>query len=250
MSSQHSNAILDNLPRSDLKLLEDGLKPFALKLGHVIAEPGEPIEHAYFPISGLISVVVPLEGGESIEAGVVGRGDVFGAGAAFGARHHVNRAIVQLPGAALTIPSAKLAAAANASEALRRELFFQDRFILAQAQQSAACNARHDITQRLATWLLRVRERAQQDDLALTQEFLGQMIGVQRASISLAASQLQAAGIIRYRRGMIRILDPHRLEQVACECFAMLREQREEIGLKQDLATIAHLATVQPSLEK
>ena len=146
---------------------------------------------------------------------------------------------MQLPGTALTIASADLAEAANASEALRRELFFQDRFILAQAQQSAACNARHDITQRLATWLLRVRERAQQDDLGLTQEFLSQMIGVQRPSISLAASQLQEGGIISYRRGMIRILDPKRLESVACECFASLRAQRADIGIKQDIAMLA-----------
>lgn len=233
MSGQ-TNTILKNLPPGDLKLFESALRPMTLTPGHILAEPGAPIERAYFPISGMISVVVPLSGGDSIESAVIGRSDVFGAGVAFGASLHVNRGIVQMAGAALTIAGAELAEAANKSEPLRRELFFQDRFLLAQAQQSAACNAKHDIKQRLATWLLRVRDRAQQNDLPLTQEFIGQMIGVQRPSISLAASELQDAGLILYRRGMIRILDLAGLERVACECFAALREQRAEVVAHQD----------------
>jgi CRP-like cAMP-binding protein len=232
--SGQTNTILQNLPPSDLKLFESALKPMTLTQSHVLAEQGTPIDRVYFPISGLISVVVPLSGGESIESAVIGRSDVFGAGVAFGASLHVNRGVVQMAGTALTIAGTELAEAANKSQALRNELFFQDRFLLAQAQQSAACNARHDIKQRLATWLLRVHDRAQQDDLPLTQEFIGQMIGVQRPSISLAASELQDAGLILYRRGMIRILDLAGLERVACECFATLREQRSEIMAHQE----------------
>ena len=232
--SNQTNTILKNLPPGDLKLFESALKPMTLTPGYVLAEPGTPIERVYFPISGMLSVVVPLSGGESIESAVIGRSDVFGAGVAFGASLHVNRGIVQMAGAALSIAGTDLAEAANKSESLRRELFFQDRFLLAQAQQSAACNAKHDIKQRLATWLLRVRDRAQQDDLPLTQEFIGQMIGVQRPSISLAASELQNAGLILYRRGMIRILDLAGLEHVACECFAALRQQRSEAMAHQE----------------
>ena len=164
--------------------------------------------------------MVPLAGGEFIEAGVVGRGDVFGAGVAFGARYHINRAIAQIPGSASVMKASDLIAAAKSSETLRRALFLSDQFMLAQAQQSAACNAKHTVPQRLATWLLRVRERAQQEDMPLTQEFLSQMLGVQRASVSIAASEMQDAGLIRYQRGTIRITNLPKLEKVACECYA------------------------------
>jgi CRP-like cAMP-binding protein len=225
--SIHPNLILRNLSKSDLALFEGALTPQSFVHGDVLAEAGMPIERVFFPNSGLISVVVPLASGEAIEAGVVGRADVFGAGAIFGARHHVNSAVVQMPGSASVIKAADLVSAANRSETLRRTLFLHDQFILAQAQQSAACNARHEIPQRLATWLLRVHDRAQQDELNLTQEFLSQMLGVQRASVSIAAKAMQDAGLIQYRRGTIRITDMANLEAVACECYAVLRGQFE-----------------------
>ena len=225
--STHPNSILRSLSKSDLSLFEGALTSHAFTHGQVLGEVGMPIEHVFFPSSGMISVVVPLRTGEIIEAGVVGRTDVFGASAVFGARLHVNTGVVQMPGSALVIRAADLTAAARKSETLRNELFLHDQFILAQAQQSAACNARHDIPQRLATWLLRVRDRAQQEDLPLTQECLAQMLGVQRASVSIAAGELQEAGLIRYRRGHIQITDQERLKQVACECYASLRAQHE-----------------------
>jgi CRP-like cAMP-binding protein len=156
---------------------------------------------------------------------VIGRADVFGAGVAFGATMHINTAVMQMSGSCSVIKATDLVKAASASETLRRELFMREQFLLAQAQQSAACNAKHEIPQRLATWLLRVHDRAQQDELSLTQEFLGQMLGVQRASVSIAAAALQDAGIIQYRRGSIRIVDQKRLEASACECFETLRAQ-------------------------
>jgi CRP-like cAMP-binding protein len=225
--SVYPNAILRNLSKSDLALFEGALSSHAFTHGQVLGEAGMPIEHAFFPSSGLISVVVPLRGGEVIEAGVIGRTDVFGASVALGAKLHVNTGVVQMPGSALVIKAADLAAAAKKSETLRHELFLSDQFVLAQAQQSAACNARHDIPQRLATWLLRVRDRAQQEDLPLTQEYLAQMLGVQRASVSIAAGALQEAGMIRYRRGHIHIVDVARLKQTACECYAAVRAQYE-----------------------
>jgi CRP-like cAMP-binding protein len=229
MVSTHPNSILRHLSAADLKLFEGMLTPVSFVHGETLAEIGLPIERVFFPNSGMISVVVPLASGEAIEAGVIGRADVFGAGAAFGAKHHINNAVCQMPGSFSVIKAADLANAAAQSETLRRELFKREQFLLAQAQQSAACNARHDIPQRLATWLLRVHDRAQQEELALTQEFLGQMLGVQRASVSIAAAALQDAGIIQYRRGSIRILDQKRLEASACECFDALRMQFERM---------------------
>jgi CRP-like cAMP-binding protein len=227
--SNYPNSILRHLSQSDLALFEGALKTHTFAQGEVLTEIGAPIDRVFFPNSGLISIVVPLASGEVIEAGVIGRADVFGAAGAFGVKHHVNSAVVQMPASASVIKTAALAAAASQSETLRRALFLNDQFILAQAQQSAACNARHNITQRLATWLLRVQERAQQDDLNLTQEFLSQMIGVQRASVSLAASAMQEAGMIRYRRGSLHITNREMLEDTACECYEALRAQRDRM---------------------
>ena len=223
--STHPNVILRTLSKSDLALFESALSSLAFTNGQVLGEVGTPIDRVFFPSSGLISVVVPLRSGDVIEAGVVGRTDVFGASVALGGRLHVNTGVVQMPGSALVIKADILTNAAGKSETLRNQLFLHDQFILAQAQQSAACNARHDIPQRLATWLLRVRDRAQQEDLPLTQEFLAQMLGVQRASVSIAAGEMQKAGLIRYRRGHIQITDVPGLKQVACECYASLRAQ-------------------------
>lgn len=225
--STHPNAILNHLSKSDLALFEGALTARSFVRGDVLAEIDSPIDHAYFPSCGLISLVVPLQGGEVIEAGVVGRQDVFGASAAFGAKVHVNRAVAQISGVALVIKAAELIKAAHKSETLRHDLFMYDQFILAQAQQSAACNARHDISQRLATWLLRISDRAQQDELPLTQEFLSQMLGVQRASVSIAAGAMQEAGMIQYRRGRLKITDPNKLEEIACECYAAVRAHHE-----------------------
>ncbi len=230
--STHPNFILKNLSASDLKLFEGALTAVSFTHGELVGEAGTPIESVYFLNSGLISIVVPLANGEAIEAGVIGRHDVYGASVAFGAKFHMNRAMIQMPGSASVIKSADLIVAANASPTLRHELFLQDQFMLAQSQQSAACNAKHNIPQRLASWLLRVSDRSQQDELPLTQEFLSQMLGVQRASVSIAAGEMQDAGIIRYQRGNVRIIDRAKLEHIACECYAALRIQRQRM-LKQ-----------------
>ena len=221
--STHPNSILKHLSKSDLALFEGALTAKSFVHGDMLAEAGSPVENVYFPNSGLISIVVPMKNGEVIEAGIIGRQDVFGAAAAFGGKTHINNAVAQMPGSFSMIKVADLINATTKSETLRRDLFLHDQFILAQAQQSAACNARHDITQRLATWLLRVRDRAQQEELALTQEFLGQMLGVQRASVSIAAGAMQEAGMIQYRRGSIHITDTPKLEDTACECCSVLR---------------------------
>jgi CRP-like cAMP-binding protein len=223
--STHPNSILKHLSKTDFALFEGALTARSFVHGELVAEAGSPIDQVYFPNSGLISIVVPLKNGEVIEAGIVGRQDVFGVAAAFGAKTHVNRAVAQMPGSFSVMKAADLINATNKSETLRRDLFLHDQFMLAQAQQLAACNARHDITQRLAALLLRVRDRAQQEELALTQEFLGQMLGVQRASVSIAAGAMQEAGMIQYRRGSIHITDTPKLEQTACECYGVLRAQ-------------------------
>ena len=221
----HLNGFIQNLPSSDIEMLRPLFKAKSFGHGDVIAEAGQPIEDVWFVNSGMLSVIVPLQTGEAIEAGVVGADEVFGASGAFGMHFHINTAVGQMPGSAFVIACAALKKAVARSTTLSHALAAQEQFLLAQAQQTAACNARHAIPQRLATWLLRVRDRSQRDELNLTQEFLSQMLGVQRASVSIAAAQMQQSGLIRYKRGNVRIMDLQGLEQAACECYSAVRDQ-------------------------
>lgn len=220
---------LHSLSHSDSALLSPHLKAVKFNQGDVLAETGVPINQVYFPESGLISIVVELATGDRLEAALAGRDGVVGGAAGLGGTVHVNTAVGQMPGTCQVLKVSNLIDAARKSETLRSALFRYEQYMLAQAQQSAACNARHQIPQRLATWLLRVQDAAKEDELSLTQEFLAQMLGVQRASISLVAASLQDRGVIRYRRGHVRIVDFPGLESTACECYAALRTQRERL---------------------
>lgn len=228
MNHNH-NGFLDALEAHDLQLIRRHLKIVAMAHGDVLGEAGTPIQQIYFPHSGLISIVVPLETGDRIEAAVAGRSGLLGASAALGVHVHLNTAIVQMPGSASVMPADQFARAASESENIRNLAFRHTQFMLAQGQQSAACNARHHIPQRLCNWLLRVRDAAGQDELALTQEFLAQMLGVQRASVSLVAADLQDRGLIHYRRGDLQITDPEGLKANACECYQAVRKQYERL---------------------
>jgi CRP-like cAMP-binding protein len=231
----HPNTFIQNLSESDAVLLSSAFTTREFPQGEVVAEPGDPIEQVLFMHNGLISVVVPLESGEAIEAGVIGREEVFGACGALGAKSHVSKAIVQMPGTASVIKTADLTKLARQSNTLLRALVVHEQFLLAQAQQTAACNARHEIPQRLATWLLRVSDRSAENEMPLTQEFLAQMLGVQRASVTIAAGALRDAGLISYRRGRIVIDDRAKLEKLACECYSAIRTQYERtIGSVDD----------------
>ena len=227
--NQNENGFLGALAPRDLELIRPHLKTVALVHGETLAETGAPITQIYFPHRGLISIVVALESGDRIEAAVAGRSGVLGASSALGVHVHLNTAIVQMPGSASVMPAEQFAQAGSQSENIRILAFQHTQFMLAQGQQSAACNARHHIPQRLATWLLRVRDAAGQDELDLTQEFLAQMLGVQRASVSLVAADLQNRGLIRYRRGNLQITDLEGLKASSCECYQAVRKQYERL---------------------
>ena len=180
---------------------------------------------AVFPIHGLISVVAELASGERIETALIGHEGLFGGSFIFGAKTHLSLSFVQMPGNGLTIRGSDFAELAEDCETLTALTFWHEQYLLAQAQQSTACNARHSISQRLATWLLRARDAAGQMRVDLTQEFLAQMLGVQRASVSTVAAKLQDDGLISYRRGRIEIVDEKKLTAAACECRNAVRMQ-------------------------
>jgi CRP-like cAMP-binding protein len=221
------NRLLAALPAAELASLTPAIKDVGLERGTVLQRPGDAIEHVYFPHSGMISVVVVMQTGEEVETATIGREGALGTGVALGSRHATSRALVQLPGMAARIPAAQFVAAASRSAAIRDIAARYNTLLIAQIQQSVACNALHDAEARLCRWLLSCSDRVNSDTIPLTQEFLGQMLGVRRTTVTIVARMLQAAGMIRYRRGVIQIIDRAALEEGACECYATTRRHIE-----------------------
>lgn len=225
----YENRLLNALSKSNPDLLRNRLKPIDFVHGDVLAEAGRPIAQAIFPRSGLVSVVVDLQEGDRIEVAMIGPAGALGGGAIFGATRQLCTAFAQLPGRAWAMRVEDLIDVATASGEFRELMFAQEQYLLAQAQQTAACNAKHTIMHRLCTWLLRAQDTCGGGELLLTQENLAQMLGVQRASVSMFASQLQERGLIQYRRGRLHVADPHGLASHACECHTALRHHHKRL---------------------
>jgi CRP-like cAMP-binding protein len=200
-----------------------------LKHKTTLIRAGEPLKYVYFPDSGVLSMVIRLLNGTTIEAGMIGRDSVFGAVAALDGGIAINDAIVQLPGTATVLTVPQLRKAADESSTFRTTLIRHEQALLAQALQSAACNGSHTVEARMSRWLLRAHDLSGGDDLPLTQEFLAQMLAVERSRVSLVASTLQHAGLIRYSRGHIILIDIPGLKESACECYATTKAVYEAL---------------------
>ena len=223
------NRFLAALPAHDLSLLAPHLRTVALERGTMLHDVGEEIEHVYFPHTGMVSLVAVMQSGATVETATVGRGGLIGASAGLGARSTFGRAIVQLPGTAAWLAASQFHAAANESQAIRHLVVRYNDLLLAQVQQSVACNALHALESRLCRWLLQTHDCVDGDAIPLTQEFLAQMLGVRRTTVTIAARLLQSAGLIRYRRGLIHIVDRPGLEEIACECYAVVRHNLDKV---------------------
>jgi CRP-like cAMP-binding protein len=195
-------------------------------LGTVLAETGDEVDQVIFPLSGMISLVAVMKDGRAIETATVGRDGVYGEAVAFGPYRSKVRALVQMEMNGAWLASQQFRKAAGANPAIQAMCFKHNEALLAQARVTAACNALHLVEARFCRWLLQTREVTESDTLTLTQEFLSEMLGVRRTSVTEVASRLQAKGIISYSRGVIRIVDLPALEERACECLQTLREQR------------------------
>jgi CRP-like cAMP-binding protein len=227
--SHSSNVFLASLTAADIASLRPHLKTVELPQGMVLFEAGVPIHQAYFPHSGVVSLVVELASGETIEAAMIGRESIVGASSGLNGQVSVCKAIVQIAGAASALDSRRLRELSDSSLTARAALFRHEQIILVQAQQSAACNATHTVEARLARWLLRCRDLQSSDDLLLTQEFIAEMMGVRRTSVSVVAHTLQQAGLVRYRRGHIRILNLEGLRETACECYDTVKAHSDRL---------------------
>jgi CRP-like cAMP-binding protein len=229
ISPHASSAFLASLQPADLNALLPHLELIDLPQGMVLFEGGDAIRAAYFIHSGIVSLVVDLSSGETIEAAMIGAAGLVGGASAVDSNVALNRAVVQVAGRASVLRVEPLRAAAERSVALRNRIVRHEEFVLAQAQQAAACNVSHSLEARLCRWLLRCRDLLQSDDVPLTQEFIAEMLGVRRTSVSMVAHTIQQAGFIRYHRGHIRVLNVEGLEESACECYATLKAQEDRL---------------------
>jgi CRP-like cAMP-binding protein len=200
-----------------------------LAFATVIAETGQSVQAVYFPHTGVVSLVVEMQVGDMIETAMVGRDGVVNGTSALDGKFSLHKAIVQVAGHASVINSDTLRRLADEFEPLRSILIRHEQVLLAQAQQSAGCNASHTVEARMCRWLLRIRDLTGSDEMELTQEFLAQMLGVRRTSVSLVAGTLQSAGFIKYRRGRISLVDIDSLKQSACECYETVKQHYERL---------------------
>jgi CRP-like cAMP-binding protein len=180
--------------------------------------------HVYFPTSGLISLVLCTKDSDLIEAGMVGREGAAGLQSAFGRQISFARAVVQIAGTFYTTPVEPLRRAIDQSEQARQVVYRYTEVLLAESQRLAACNAAHHGESRLARWLLQAADRTGTDRLALTQEFLGEMLALRRTRVTVLAQALQDRGIISYSRGKITLVDRAALQASACECYQLIQE--------------------------
>jgi CRP-like cAMP-binding protein len=224
-----SNRFLAILPPHDFALLTPHLRTVTLEHGVMLHDAAEEIERVYFPHGGMISLVAVMQSGAAVEIATIGRAGVIGASTGLGEKHSVGRAIVQLPSTAAWLSASQFHAAANRSQAIRDLIVRYNNLLLAQVQQSVACTALHPMEARLCRWLLQAHDCMDGNAIPLTQEFLAEMIGVRRTTVTIAARLLQSAGLIRYRRGLIQIVNRPKLEKLSCECYAAIRRYTDRI---------------------
>ena len=223
------NQILAVLPESEYRIIAPHLKPVDLTSGEVISEPNQSITEIYFPQRAMISIVSIMMDGSTTEIGLIGNEGMVGLPAILGGNSTTSCSIVQVAGTALQISADIVQQQFLRGGKLQEILLLYIQASLTQVSQSAACNRQHRIEERLARWLLSVRDCVLQDELRLTQEFIANMLGTRRSGVTVAAGILQRAGIIRYSRGKIIILDRQALEDTSCECYRTI--QREFIRL-------------------
>ncbi len=228
MDDRRGNQFLAIFPDATLALLKGHLSNVSLPQGAVCFDAGDITERVYFPTTGLISLVICTQGGDLVEAGMVGREGAAGLQSVVTRRPSFTRAIVQVPGLFWTIPAEPLRHAIEKSEEAKALVNRYTEILWSEAQQLAACNAIHQSSARLARWLLLSADRTGSNNLLLTQEFLGEMLGIRRTSVTLLAQEIQQRGVIKYSRGKIAILDRATLEATACECYQVIRRLYHE----------------------
>ena len=219
-----TNAILASLSPGDNAALKPHLRTVYLESKTMLFQVGDTVESVYFPTSAVISLILGLSTGEFTESAMVGRDGVVGASSALDSKIAVSSAVVQLPGDAILCDASAFKGAVLQSQTFISTIMRHEQMVFVQSQQSTACMANHDVEARLCRWLLRARDLSGSDHLPFTQEFLAEMLGVRRTSVTTVAHTLQRAGMIKYARGKIQIVDVEGLQETACECYKAVKD--------------------------
>jgi CRP-like cAMP-binding protein len=214
---------------SALSLLKPHMRTITVEHGDLLHSSASEIDFAYFPQSTIISVLARTEQGQTAETSIVGREGMIGSSSIHGIMTTFADSVVQVAGEAVRVPASEVHRVGRVSESFRKVVALFDLSLLAQSQQSTACQALHPVENRAARWLLQCRKRLGTNDIRLTQEFFGQMLGVQRTTINLVERTLQNAGFIQIGRGRISILDAKGLHAVACDCYERIERRYEEL---------------------
>lgn len=224
--SREGSALLSALPADIFALLAPYLDQVSPPQGTVLYDAGSPVDRIYFPHGGMISLLVVTRNGGMVETATIGREGALGVHRGLGERRSFVRAVVQIPGRFSAMPGPPFEQAVRDNTRLRELIIRYTEVLWAEAQQLAACNAIHNASARLCRWMLQCSDRIGSDTLPVTQEFLAQMLGVRRTSVTLLVQLLEQKGPIRHTRGNIVILDRAALEAGACECYQVIRQQK------------------------
>lgn len=225
----YRNRVLAALPKAEIARLQPHLSSVTLKQEQTLLDGTAP--YAYFLENGIASVVVTTESGSTVEVGIIGIDGVVGIPILLGAGTAPGRTFIQIAGSGFRIKAGILKEEFERSGELRRHIYRYMQGFMVQSAQTAACNRLHNIEERLARWLLACRDRMETDQLRLTQDFLGQMLGAPRTTVTLAAGLLHRAGLIDYSRGVVTIRDREKLETTACECYGIVRDEFARLSL-------------------
>ena len=223
------NRILAVLPEADHARLQPHLRVVPLALGEVLYEPGAVLQHLYFPIDSIVSLLYVMENGASAEIAIVGNDGVVGVSLFMGGITTPSRAVVQSAGTAVRMPGLLLKEEFSRAGPLQQLLLRYTQALLTQMAQTAVCNRHHSLDQQLCRWLLLSLDRLPSSEVVMTQELIANMLGVRREGVTEAAGNLQEAGVIRYSRGRIEVLDRSGLEARACECYAVVKRESDRL---------------------
>lgn len=222
------NRLLQALPRKDRQRLEAKLEPVYLPYKEQIYDVGSPIPYVYFPTNCMLSMVTEMEGG-TVEVGTIGNEGMAGLPIFLRTDSFPSKCFAQVPGDAVRMRSTALQEELKDGGALHVVLLKYTHYLLTQSLQSTACNRLHAAEERLCRWLLMTQDRVGSDWFPLTQEFMAEMLGVRRATVSLTASALQHAGLIKYSRGKVTVLSREKLEKASCACYVLVRKEMERL---------------------
>ena len=227
--SPRENHLLNALPPGDYERLAPFLEPVPMSLGDVLYEPGMRMRYVYFPTTSIVSLLYVMEDGASAEIAIVGNEGILGISLFMGGETTPSRAVVQGAGFGFRLKAQLLKDEFARFGPMLRLLLRYTQALITQMSQTAACNRHHSVDQQLCRWLLLSLDRLATNELVMTQELIANMLGVRREGVTEAAGRLQGAGLIRYRRGRISVLDRPGLEARACECYQVVKKEFDRL---------------------